>query len=125
MPLAFAAMFVVFDDGEEEQDAPLPKPAPTASSEPTAKAPPVDDNALADAAVVEPPADPPAANTVEPEPPKLAKGQKTKQRLAADAIAAGNDDEALRLYEALVQEFPEEAAYKDIVRILKARKRGK
>jgi hypothetical protein len=44
---------------------------------------------------------------------------KTPQRQAADAIAAGDTAGALRLYEQLVKEDPNNAAYKEAVRILK------
>lgn len=46
---------------------------------------------------------------------------KTTQRLAADAISAGNAAEALRLYQQLSKENPNDPAYKEAVRILKSR----
>lgn len=121
MPFAFASMFVIFDDGDTEASD---KPPPTASSSepaPTPPTPPVKPTASASApaAPVEPPSDNPDAQPPEAE---LADGEKTKQRYAADALAAGNDEEALVLYEALAGEHPKETAYKDIVRILRARK---
>jgi hypothetical protein len=44
------------------------------------------------------------------------------QRKAADALAAGNDEGALVLYEELLHNQPNNTAYRDIVRILRARK---
>lgn len=71
---------------------------------------------------------PAAAGAAPPEtggPPRTGKEKdapiKTTQRLAADAISAGNTAEALRLYQQLSKENPNDPAYKEAVRILKAK----
>ncbi len=125
MPFAFASMFIVFDDGDEEET--VPSPTPTASSvaqppkpppTPAPTPPEVPRDVDASAPVVNT-----AADAGTDAPPPLPKGQKTLQRKAADALAAGSDDEALVLYEELLHDQPGNGAYRDIVRILRARKR--
>lgn len=119
MPFAFASMFIVFDDGEEEETEPSPTPA--VSSIAKVPAPPPTPEVPAQDASAPPVAEPIDAGADAPAP--LPKGQKTLQRKAADALAAGNDDAALVLYEELLHDQPSNTAYQDIVRILRARKR--
>jgi hypothetical protein len=124
MPFAFASMFIVFDEGEEEETE--PSPAPTASSVAEVPTPPPTPTPTAPEVPTEDASAPPVADPADAEadaPPPLPKGQKTLQRKAADALAAGNDDEALVLYEELLHDQPSNTAYQDIVRILRARKR--
>ena len=47
--------------------------------------------------------------------------QKTREREAADAVAAGAYDKAARLYEDLAKAHPEAPAYAEAARIMKAR----
>jgi hypothetical protein len=119
MPFAFASMFIVFDDGDEEE-APSPAPAVSSVAKIPTPPPPPPEVPAQDASA------PPvavAADAATEAPPPLPKGQKTLQRKAADALAAGNDDAALVLYEELLHDQPSNTAYQDIVRILRARKR--
>jgi len=124
MPFAFASMFIVFDDGEEEETD--PSPAPTVSSVAAVPTPPPTPTPTAPEVPTEDASAPPVADPADAgadAPPPLPKGQKTLQRKAADALAAGNHDEALVLYEELLHDQPSNTAYQDIVRILRARKR--
>jgi hypothetical protein len=55
-------------------------------------------------------------------PPKPgAKPEKTVERQAVDAVIAGNYPEALRLYEQLLKENPDVAAYQEAVKILRSK----
>lgn len=54
---------------------------------------------------------------------KLKRGEKTKQRQAVDAVVSGDFDAAVKLYEELVVEYPNDQAYKDALRILKSSKK--
>ena len=132
IPCMIAASFLLFGEDEPETvastkpaavvSAPAPKtpePAPTrAISAPQDPVPAAGQIA---------PASPGAAPAGEPAAGPLKQGKdkdapkKTTQRLAADAISAGNYPEALRHYQTLVRENPNDPAFKEAVRILKAR----
>ena len=128
MPLAFVAMFVIFQDNEQETEAANP---PRAAASVAASSP----VATATADVPDAPAEPvvenaPDAGTTEDAPssddtkPKLAKGEKTLQREAADALASGSNTKALELYEKLAKENPGNETYAEAVRILRDRAAG-
>lgn len=51
---------------------------------------------------------------------KLKPGEKTKQRLAVDAVISGDFAVAIKIYEELVVEYPNDQTYKDALRILKS-----
>ena len=93
-------------------------PVATATAEiPDAPAEPVADS-VPDAGVAE------AAPTSDDTKPKLAKGEKTLQREAADALASGSNTRALELYEKLAKENPGNETYAEAVRILRVRAAG-
>lgn len=54
-------------------------------------------------------------------PRKKAHGGKTDERLAVDAVAAGNFEDALKKYEGLAEAHPDRPVYKQAVRILKSK----
>jgi hypothetical protein len=129
MPFAFVAMFVIFQDEEQVTEVahPAASVASAAASAPVASAttPPVDTTPppAPDAAVVDTTADASAPGDASAA-PKLAKGEKTLQREAADALASGSNVKALELYEKLAKENPNNEAYAGAVRILRDRATG-
>jgi len=122
LPFAFVAVFIVFDNDEPEA-----KSTPKSASSTVASVQKMDAGSAAASAppTQDKPSDEPPVGTAATEDagePPLPKGQKTLQRKAADALAAGNDEGALVLYEELLHNQPNNTAYRDIVRILRARK---
>ncbi len=63
-----------------------------------------------------------AADAAPPEPPP--KGQLTKQRQAVDAVALGDYEKAVTLYEELAAENPKNQDYKTAIEVLKKKKAG-
>lgn len=49
----------------------------------------------------------------------------SEERKAVDAVSAGNYAEAIAIYEKLSQQYPEVPTYREAVRVLKAKQRGK
>jgi len=125
MPFAFAAMFVIFD----EEQPPPPKPGAAASSASvdhtsaaSASAPaPVASAAKTGAVPAASAPEPPADAGSEQDAGELAEGETTKERKAADALAAGQDEEALALYEELAKAHPDNESFRAAARILRAR----
>lgn len=129
LPLAFAAIFVVFTDEEPKRTGTKPKGSasaaviasapPTASSPLTASAVPVSPPtaSVAAAQTTAPPASTskPAGTSTGKAPPK------TIERQAADAVIAGSYNEAIKLYEQLANEHPDQPVYKESIRILRAK----
>jgi hypothetical protein len=133
IPCVLIAAYLLFAEDEPETVTST-KPAVTASASVAAKppeppptrvvSPPLPATAAATAVAAAGPAG--AAAAAAPEPAaKTGKDKdvfvKTTQRLAADAIAAGNFAEALKLYQQLSRENPNDPAFKEAIRILKAR----
>lgn len=125
MPLSFAAFaYVVLFDEEPATKAghrpaasasaarPRPSAFASASAAPVLSAAAVATPADAATGVLSPP--PPVSSTV-------AKGERTPERRAVDAVAAGNFADALELYKGLAAAHPEVPAYTEAVRILEAR----
>jgi hypothetical protein len=135
LPIALVA--VAISVLMEPQRAAPPKPAPAASASATADAAapnpaentlntPVNAPALPSADPSEAPS--PSASAAAVSPPgtaraltPLPRGKKTQQRAAADAVAAGNFDEAMRLYEDLAKATPDDQAYAEAARIMRAK----
>ena len=130
LPICMLAFLVIFEEDEPVEPAELAPsasapsanasaPEPPASSAPATPAPSPSPTAApssgaplpADAA----PEDPP------PEKPKLAPGEVTRDRAAVDAVASGDFPKALKLYEELAKENPDNEAYRRAVEILKRR----
>jgi hypothetical protein len=95
--------------------------APSATSAPADVAPSDSGPALAAAAPAKPVVTSMPGPTSAPSP--LTSKQKTLQRRAVDAVAAGAHEEAARIYEELAQSNPAEPAYVEAARILKAKRR--
>jgi hypothetical protein len=91
------------DAGVEGADAGEETPADAATGATAATATPSPDNR---------PEAPPRA-------PPLPRGQRTPERLALDAVAAGSFDEAARLYTNLAATHPDDPSYKEAARILR------
>lgn len=89
----------VTDDPSDDPEPPKPKP--------TVSAPPVKK-------------DPPPSKKP-PEPPIAMAKDKTAERVAVDAVAAGAWDPAAKAYDDLAKQHPENPAYKEAARILRAK----
>lgn len=66
----------------------------------------------------------PTPTPAAPPPPPVAPGQKTLERQAVDHVAAGEYGKALAVYEQLRAQHPNNAAYAEAVRILRAKAAG-
>jgi hypothetical protein len=119
-------------------DEPAPRPAKTGTGKPrssaaasasggpsasaTAAVAPVVGSAAALPTGVLLPAAPRASSSSASRPPKPgAKVEKSTERQAVDAVIAGDYPGALRLYEQLLKDNPDVAAYQEAVKILRAR----
>lgn len=122
LPFAFIAMFSLMGGGQSKKPAAksaksastLASAAPAASAAPVAPArkPAVPAPAPAASSAAKPPA-------TSPHKTRSKKGAKTPERLAVDAVAAGNYQEALKRYQALAAAHPERAVYQKAINILK------
>lgn len=135
LPLAFVMVVFGLDD-----DAPTPRakaPPAAASAEPSAAAtasakatkPDYDDEVVEP----EPPkapkpkasAAPSAAPGPTAKPPAPAASVKTAERVAIDAVVAGSYEPAAKMYDELAKTHPENPAYKEAARILRAKAKKK
>jgi hypothetical protein len=136
LPICMLAFLIIFEEDEPVQPAELAPsasapsasasaPAPPASSAPTAatQAPSPNPTAAPTAAGSGAPlaTDTPPPEDPAPEKPKLAPGEVTKDRAAVDAVASGDFPKALKLYEELAKDNPDNEAYRRAVEILKRR----
>jgi len=85
----------------EDLDEPAPKPKPKPSAAPVATAS--------------------ASANSKPANPSTAGSAKTPERVAVDAVAAGSWEPAAKAYDELAQAHPENPAYKEAARILRAK----
>ena len=128
LPVAFVMVIFGLDDNTTPAEAPAPaaststtskpKSKPTATEEPEDLDPPKKKT-------VDPPppkkiADPPPKKTADTPPVAMAK-DKTAERVAVDAVAAGAWDPAAKAYDDLAKQHPENPAYKEAARILRAK----
>ncbi len=127
LPFAFIAMFSLM--GGQPQKKPAASTAKSASSVKSA-APPASAQvgtaaagsaAPSVASVPKPvaPAAPTAAKPAAPPPANTSSKGKSQERVAVDAVAAGNYQEALKQYQALAAAHPDQAVYQKAIRILK------
>lgn len=134
-PFVLVSVFVLFF--YEPAPPPAPPRNPTTTAAPTARpsAPPTGDPLpppTETGAIVAPPpvsavpVEPSATPSGKPAPSGSASApKKTLQRAAADAVAAGAFLEAAALYEQLAREHPENPAYAEAARIMRAKAAGK
>jgi hypothetical protein len=123
VPLVWA-VWVIFTDAPAP---PTPKPAASATTQPSA-APRMGASSAAPATTEPPPTMPtteaPAGTSsarVATSSSPATTGPKTPQREAADAVAAGAFDRASKLYDELAKAHPEVTAYAEAARIMKAK----
>jgi hypothetical protein len=125
LPVAF--IMVIFGLDDDPKPAPANKPAPSASaSEKTAKTVEKPTKKTAEPEDIDEP--PPAPSTTgKPAPsisaktPSPAPSQKSLERAAVDAVAAGSYESAAKMYEELAKAHPENPAYKQAAKILRAK----
>ncbi len=125
LPLAFAAVFFVFNDEDSAKPAAV-KPKPSASALAVASAPTLDTTGSVPAATAPPPAETstapaPVATPSKPSSPAGKAPAKTIERQAADAVIAGSYAEAVGLYEQLAAQHPDQPVYRESIRILRAK----
>jgi len=122
LPLAFVMVIFGLDDD--------PKPSTTTNAAPSAsavaKTKPTKPTKTAEPEELEPTPTPakPAPSpspTVKAAPPAPTSSQKTAERAAVDAVAAGAWEPAAKMYEDLAKAHPENPAYKEAARILRAK----
>ena len=135
LPVAFLAVFVLFDDGgrgrrgEGSPAASVAAPSPVgalSSSRATASA-----SAVAAPAPPRPSSSPPSPPSPPPSPrpppsapataPAVSAGSKSPERMAVDAVVAGAYADAIHRYDELAREHPDRAAYREAARILRAK----
>ena len=135
LPICMLAFLVIFEEDEPVQPAELAPSASAPSANASAPEPPASSAPAATQAPspiptpaptgagsgAPPPTETAAPEDPPPEKPKLAPGEVTKDRAAVDAVASGDFPKALKLYEELAKENPDNEAYRRAVEILKRR----
>jgi len=121
MPLMAASLWIIFfydDTGAR----PRPKAFASASAAPLSSAPPTRSGASGPSDTSSGPTEVvPAPSGSGPRPKIAPAKERTLERRAADAVAAGDYAGAATLYDELVREQPDRAAFKEAARILRAK----
>lgn len=132
LPVAFVMVIFGLDDNTPQEEPTATAPSASASTKAKAKPKPA---ATEDPEELEPAPKPTASATTAPVPtskkahpppeptpaPVLAAKDKTPERAAVDAVAAGAWEPAAKAYDDLAKQHPENPAYKEAARILRAK----
>jgi len=128
LPLAFVMVIFGLDDDPPPRAATKPAPSASASAK-TAKSAKPEKSAEPEDLEPEKPTPAPIATAAKPAPspantktaPAAVSSQKTAERAAVDAVAAGAWEPAAKMYDELAKQHPENPAYKEAARILRAK----
>lgn len=124
LPFAFFAVFVIFDESPKAERAGTPAPPATSA---VAAARPVSPKPTMAPTTPRAPVAPAASSSPTSAPAPVGStpaGGKSPERLAVDAVAAGEYADAVRRYEELSREHADQPAYREAARILRAKLDG-
>jgi hypothetical protein len=114
LPIGFVMIFLAFDD--DEPPPPKPRTASSASASASASQSAAPVPAIVPSVYVAPiPSGDAGAS------PATSGSAKSLERAAADAVAAGSYDQAIKYYDALAKEHPDNPTWKEAARILRVR----
>ncbi len=127
LPFAFFAMFTLMGQSEHKPthhsansvSSVAAAPPSARSARPTLSAPPAVGSAVAATSAAPTAASPATAKPSAPAHTTAPRSGKTPERIAVDAVAAGNYKEALEKYQALAAAHPDRPVFKQAVAILK------